>query len=817
MLGLLLVFTLPLGILMKQFVEELDSQIEFAIAERQGLRYNQQLAHLLRELMVHRELTQRNRPGNDVRFQLVAARIAVMAKMEQIADLDMQYGSMLRTTEPWNHIQADWGLVMKAVDNQNLTREELYLIQSSVIQDVHRQIVNIGNTSNLILDPDRSTYHIIDILANHLPESISKIGYARDLYVDIAENTLAPSDTPVRAKAELMSLKSTIQEQLDHLRNNRTIIVNSNPNLVLPSSRFLSTEQQIIAFKKYLSPELSATLPDAATKSLVIGIAEDALNSHFFLYDALVPVSDQLLNDRIIQKASRKHQVLSFTTLALLAIVSIYTALANTWQKRFQADQRLKIQYKTTQIAAEAVDLEIALTEILKAICSNQDWDLGELWLVSTADLVSTNGESENGKCGEPQNTVLVLQQSWHHRLLQDVPDTSLREWAQVSADLIVQKNVGLLGRVWHQGNAQWVDLQNTVNSLWGRTNSARSLRLRSGVGIAILHSGEVLGVLSLFSQKFHSWDPETEAVLNTLGCHLGEFIHRLQTAQELMQAKNEAESASRSKSQFLANMSHELRTPLNAIIGYSELLQEDAKEEGLNSSMVSDLDKVQNAGKHLLGLINDILDLSKIEAGRMQLYLEHFEVRSLMTLIMPTIDLQMQANHNQLEINVSSEVSNMYADVMKVRQSLLNLLSNAAKFTHNGQIKLNIRMINWTTPTSKLGIEFQVTDTGIGISQENLGKLFRVFSQADDSSTREYGGTGLGLAISQQFCQMMGGDITVESTLGCGSTFTIRLPLTVQPLKQPALDSSSNTVNSNVAGLEQLSLEQLSPAIATP
>ena len=785
-LGLLLVFTLPLGILMKQFVEELDSQIEFAKEERNGLRYNQQLVHLLRELMVHRELSQRSRPGNDVRFQLVGARMAVMAKMAQISDLDIQYGSALGTTEHWNYLQADWGLVMKAVDNRNLTREELYLIQSSVIEDVHSQIITIGNTSNLILDPDRPSYHIIDILINHLPDVISKIGYARDLYVDIAENTLAPNDTPIRANAELMSLKGTIQEQLDHLRNNRAIIVNSSPKLALPNSRFLNAEQQIIAFKKYLSPELSVALsdaaPDAATKSFVIGVAEDALNSQFFLYDALVPVSDQLLSNQIIQKTTRKHQVLTFTTLALLAIVSIYTALANTWQKRFQADQRLKVQYKTTQIAAEAVDLEIALTEILKAICSHQDWDLGELWLVSALS-----------KSEKPQSTVLVLQQSWHHRQLQDVPDLALREWSQISENLIVQQNVGLLGRVWHHGNVQWVDLQSSLNSLLGRTTSARSLRLRSGVGVAILHGGRVLGVLSLFSQKYHRPDLETEAVLNTLGCHLGEFIHRLQTAQELMQAKNEAESASRSKSQFLANMSHELRTPLNAIIGYSELLQEDAKEEGLNSSMVSDLDKVQNAGKHLLGLINDILDLSKIEAGRMQLYLEHFEVRSLMTLITPTIDIQMQANHNQLEINISSEVSNMYADVMKVRQSLLNLLSNAAKFTHNGQVKLNIRMINWSTPTSKLGIEFQVTDTGIGISQENLGKLFQVFTQADASSTREYRGTGLGLAISQQFCQMMGGDITVDSILGSGSTFTIRLPLTVQPLKPPIPDSNSD------------------------
>jgi signal transduction histidine kinase len=300
------------------------------------------------------------------------------------------------------------------------------------------------------------------------------------------------------------------------------------------------------------------------------------------------------------------------------------------------------------------------------------------------------------------------------------------------------------------------------------------------------------MGVLALFSQTRHVHSDATEAVLSTLGRHLGEFIHRLHTAQELVQAKNEAESASRSKSQFLANMSHELRTPLNAIIGYSELLQEDAKEEGLSHHMVSDLDKVQNAGRHLLGLINDILDLSKIEAGRMNLYLEHFEVRSLMTLILPTIEPLIQANQNHIEINVSSEVSNMYADVMKVRQSLLNLLSNAAKFTHQGKITLNIRLIQWQRASSKLGVEFQIKDTGIGIAPEDVGKLFQIFSQADESSTREYGGTGLGLAISQQFCHLMGGEITVESEIGRGSTFTMRLPLTVQPLSTPSERLSS-------------------------
>ncbi|MBI4783342.1 MAG: PAS domain-containing protein [Oscillatoriophycideae cyanobacterium NC_groundwater_1537_Pr4_S-0.65um_50_18] len=239
---------------------------------------------------------------------------------------------------------------------------------------------------------------------------------------------------------------------------------------------------------------------------------------------------------------------------------------------------------------------------------------------------------------------------------------------------------------------------------------------------------------------------------------------------ESLLRGKEAAEEANRAKSQFLANMSHELRTPLNAIIGYSEILQEDAEDLGYED-MVPDLEKIRGAGKHLLGLINDILDISKIEAGKMDLYLETFDLEQVIFEVENTIQPLVQKNHNRLEIVRSGNLGLMHADLTKLRQSLFNLLSNAAKFTEAGTITLTVERhpTNW--------VNFKVTDTGIGMSLEQMDKVFQAFTQADASTTRKYGGTGLGLAISRHFCQMMGGDITVSSEIGKGSTFTICLP----------------------------------------
>ena len=293
---------------------------------------------------------------------------------------------------------------------------------------------------------------------------------------------------------------------------------------------------------------------------------------------------------------------------------------------------------------------------------------------------------------------------------------------------------------------------------------------------------------IRLRERRLEEWNQNLEATVRERTAALDRAVRDAQDARE------EAESANRTKSAFLANMSHELRTPMNAIIGYSEMLIEEAEDEGRESS-VPDLKRIHSAGKHLLSLINDILDLSKIEAGKMTIFVEAFAVRGMVGDVVSTIQPLVEKNANALQVELPDDPGTMRADLTKVRQVLFNLLSNATKFTKNGVIVL---AIGRRAADAGERMVFSVKDSGIGMTPEQMGKLFQAFSQADTSTSRDYGGTGLGLAISRKFCQLMGGDITVQSEYGRGTTFTVTLPADVtmqepkpEPVAVPAALSS--------------------------
>ncbi|WP_204150461.1 PAS domain-containing protein [Leptolyngbya sp. CCY15150] len=331
---------------------------------------------------------------------------------------------------------------------------------------------------------------------------------------------------------------------------------------------------------------------------------------------------------------------------------------------------------------------------------------------------------------------------------------------------------------------------------------------------------GNIFGTFALYLQQPGSPGPHDWHLMETAAHLAGIALERQRTEMELRQAKDAAEASSQAKSQFLANMSHELRTPLNAIIGYSEMMREDAEDFGY-SDVIPDLEKIRGAGKHLLDLINDILDISKIEAGRMELHLEPFDIWDLVQDVKTTIHPLVEKNHNHFVVNCDAAIGSMCADMTKVRQMLFNLLSNAAKFTEQGQITLTVtrspRPADMDSPSDRSDLErpsvdgllLQVSDTGIGMTEAQLQRVFQAFTQADASTTRKYGGTGLGLAISQRFCQMMGGDIRVTSQLGQGSVFSIWLPIQVVVQTLPEPEPSDNAATPIPISIALASAEQ--------
>ncbi len=821
LVGLLLIFIFPFALVVYQLIAEIDVGIEFAQKERLGIEYNQTLRKLLEPLVEYRRLSHDYLSGDrDLKAKLALQQSQLEAEIQSIDTLDQRLGATLKTTAQWTAFKKQW----QALKNQTstLNSQESFDAHTVLINDVVSLILHVGDTSNLITDPVLDSYYLMDAVVTKLPPAIETTARVRDLNTDMARDSKITADE----KAEITILSSSIKSPNEAVHRGMQVAYGFNS--VLRTKLKTNVDQSVTATNEFLeliNQQRMSGQRVAILQTDYFLAGTKAINAQFKLYDQVSPTLDKLLQERINRLTRKKYYILSFSLLVLGTISYVFWAFAQSLTKRQQSEKALRqAEEKYRQIFENAIhgifqttpdghylsanpalvriygyssveELIANLTNIEQQLYVSKNRRSEFQCLIQEHDVVSDfesqiygkDGKliwiSENARAVRDGNGALLYYEGTvqditprkqaeealrrsQQRLLFHLEHTSLAviewnldfevvEWNPAAEAIFGYTKSEAMG---HHAAGLIVpeSAKNHVNQVWqallsqrGGTRSTNDNFTKDGRIITcdwyntvlLDNNNNVIGVTSL----------------------VNDITEREQAKAELRQAKEAAETANRAKSQFLANMSHELRTPLNAIIGYSEMLQEEA-EDLEQEDFIPDLQKIHAAGQHLLGLINDILDLSKIEAGRMELYLETFDISAMAEDVVTTIQPLVEKNQNSLHVDCANNLGSMYADLTKVRQSLFNLLSNACKFTKQGTITLTVSRgrdgedAGMPSLQTQDWIIFRVTDTGIGMTSEQMSRLFEAFTQADASTTRQYGGTGLGLAITKKLCQMMGG-----------------------------------------------------------
>jgi PAS domain S-box-containing protein len=744
LLGLLLIFLLPFFVVVYQLIAEIDVGINFAQKERLGIKYNPPLKALLEDVQRHRGMVNGYLKGDtSFKEKIFLNESQIEDDIRAIDAVDRQLGVTLQTTEQWRVLKKNWQTLKG--NALGIRDQESFDAHTALIKDILSLMAHVADTSNLILDPVLDSYYLMDAVVNKLPYIIDTTGQVRGLGTGIAaQQRISPDE-----KAQLNLLSGLIKNGNNSL--DRGLQVAFKKNLAIKPKLNIYVQDSLKAtdlFVEVVNQKIirSSTIDIQSAEYFTAGTK--ALDAQFKLYDVVSPALDELLQKRIDKLSRKKYLVLAFSLLVLVIVIYVLVAFARSLTKRKQSEEALQqAEEKYRTIFENAVDGIFQTTPDGHYLSANPA--LARIYGYESPEELSANLSNIEQQLYVDSNR----REEFRH---------SIQKYDTVSD--FESQVYGKDGRV-----------------LWISEN-ARAVR--NAKGALLYYEGTVQDIT-----RRKQAEEERE-----------------RAKAELQQSKEAAETANRAKSQFLANMSHELRTPLNAIIGYSEMLQEEA-EDLEPEDFIPDLQKIHAAGKHLLGLINDILDLSKIEAGRMELYLETFDIADITEDVVTTIQPLVEKNSNILNVQYANDIGSMQADLTKVRQSLFNLLSNACKFTKQGTITLTVSRRGGIEDTGTRGrgdtekflelstsslntqdwITFRVTDSGIGMTNEQMSKLFEAFTQADASTTRQYGGTGLGLAITKKLCQMMGGDVTVESEVGKGSTFTIQLPAKVSdPKTQP-------------------------------
>ena len=481
----------------------------------------------------------------------------------------------------------------------------------------------------------------------------------------------------------------------------------------------------------------------------------------------------------------RANQELLASAAALEQRVTQRTEDLQEASKRLERQaNESRLLHRVAAIAAETEQFEIALQLSIGLVCEMSGWPIG----VALFPSGETPGE-------------FVTADIWH--FADQANDGAIRDSL---ASFSFDTHTGLLGQIAKTGEAHFLADINSDTSEHSAILS--SLDMRSACGFPIKTKGRVVAIVELFSTSEFREDQSFVQVLRNVGDQLGRIFERKNAQSELLRAGRLAEAANRAKSDFLANMSHEIRTPMTAILGFADILAEEDDDELSRERRLEAIATIRRNGDHLLSIINDILDLSKIEAGKMTIELVPTNIATILNDIVTLMLPRAVAKHIQLRIEYATTVPETFlCDPLRLKQILINLTGNAIKFTDAGGVTLRVALQKDTVPTT---LAFEVADCGIGMTEDQIAKLFQPFSQADETITRRFGGTGLGVAIARKLSQLLGGDLTVTSTFGTGSIFTATVatgPLTQTVLRKPENTHSRNRVTTGASPKTEQSL----------
>ncbi len=754
LLGLSILAAVPFGIAVLQLVEDVETKISAADIERRGLHYHQSLETLLEKIVQH-ERTADEYVSGDVQIiqRLERDRQDLLSAINIAEKNNQSLGRPLGLESPWQLLKAD---ALQLTNGQKgSSRQDYLLTHFWVITDIVNLMAQVADQSKLGLSSGVNTYYLADAVGRGIPQLASQTAQTRHLGLGILE---AISGNPIAISQSVVPDPSEAEVLL------ASNSVSSIETFSLDVDRIITSLTRKRAELLVQAQGLSEGLDALDRTATALFKVDPKLKSSLDAYFSANNYESHELSLLALDSGNQKTPILvdqyfSLSYRALAAQGRLYDVASR------ELDHRLILQIQTLSGRRKQILVFAGLT----------------FGVFAGAAIALDRSRTMRDRA----------------KLALGLAETKYRSIFEHAADGIFQTTP----------DEQFISANPALARIYRFSSSdalieTLSYHIRDRLYVVPSRRQEFTALLREFgsvvdfeSQVYRQdgqtiWISENaRAVYGTDGQVIQyegtvkDISDRKRAAEELFRAKEAAESANFAKSQFLANMSHELRTPLNAIIGYGEMLQEDVVDLGCED-IVPDLEKICGAGKHLLNLINDILDLSKIEAGKMTLYLEAFDIANLAREVAATVQPMMKRGQNSLTIDCAPNLGTLYADHTKVRQSLLNLLSNAAKFTQQGQVTFSVTREGNT-------VHFRIRDTGIGMSRDQLSRLFQPFTQADTSTTRRYGGTGLGLVITQRFCRMMGGDVTVESIPGQGSTFDLTLPSQVSEAK-PSTDDRS-------------------------